>query len=46
MPAPADALTVLPCDVHAEHPAGDHGIVLGRVRAIRPLRPGTGLDTV
>jgi flavin reductase (DIM6/NTAB) family NADH-FMN oxidoreductase RutF len=46
IPALADALSVLVCDVHAEHPAGDHTVVLGRVRAVHRLRPGTGLDTV
>jgi flavin reductase (DIM6/NTAB) family NADH-FMN oxidoreductase RutF len=46
IPVLADALTVLVCDVHDEHPAGDHTVVLGRVRAVHSLRDGTGLDTV
>jgi 3-hydroxy-9,10-secoandrosta-1,3,5(10)-triene-9,17-dione monooxygenase reductase component len=46
IPVLADALTVLVCDLHDEHPAGDHTVVLGRVRAVRALRDGTGLDTV
>ena len=46
IPVLADALTVLICDVHDEHPAGDHSVVVGRVRAIHSLRDGTGLDTV
>lgn len=29
------ALAVIHCDLHAEHPAGDHSIVVGRVRALR-----------
>jgi flavin reductase (DIM6/NTAB) family NADH-FMN oxidoreductase RutF len=45
IPLLADALTVLLCDVHDEHPAGDHTVVLGRVRAVQALRSGTGLDT-
>jgi flavin reductase (DIM6/NTAB) family NADH-FMN oxidoreductase RutF len=46
IPVLADALTVLVCDVRDEHPAGDHTVVLGRVRAVYALRDGTGLDTV
>jgi flavin reductase (DIM6/NTAB) family NADH-FMN oxidoreductase RutF len=46
IPALADALTVLVCDLHDEHPAGDHTVVLDRVRAIHGLRGGTGLNTV
>ena len=46
IPMLADALTVLVCDVGDEHPAGDHTVVLGRVRAVHALRDGTGLDTV
>ena len=46
IPVLADALTVLVCDIHDEHPAGDHTVVLGRVRAVHALRDGTGLDTV
>jgi 3-hydroxy-9,10-secoandrosta-1,3,5(10)-triene-9,17-dione monooxygenase reductase component len=45
IPALADAL-VLVCDLRDEHPAGDHTVVIGRVRAVHPLRHGTGLDTV
>jgi flavin reductase (DIM6/NTAB) family NADH-FMN oxidoreductase RutF len=30
-----DALAVIACDLEAEHPAGDHSIVVGRVRALR-----------
>jgi 3-hydroxy-9,10-secoandrosta-1,3,5(10)-triene-9,17-dione monooxygenase reductase component len=30
-----DALATLVCTLEAEHPAGDHTIVLGRVFAIR-----------
>jgi 3-hydroxy-9,10-secoandrosta-1,3,5(10)-triene-9,17-dione monooxygenase reductase component len=46
MPALADALTVLICDIAAESPAGDHTVVLGRLRAVHALRDGTGMDTV
>jgi 3-hydroxy-9,10-secoandrosta-1,3,5(10)-triene-9,17-dione monooxygenase reductase component len=46
IPVLADALTVLVCAVRDEHPAGDHTVVLGRVRAVHALRDGTGLDTV
>ena len=46
IPVLADALTVLVCDVHDEHAAGDHTVVLGRVRAVHAFRDGTGLDTV
>ena len=46
IPVLADALTALVCDIHDEHPAGDHTVVLGRVRAVHALRAGTGLDTV
>jgi len=30
-----DALAVLQCDLEAEHAAGDHSIVVGRVRGLR-----------
>jgi DNA-binding SARP family transcriptional activator/flavin reductase (DIM6/NTAB) family NADH-FMN oxidoreductase RutF len=30
-----DALAVIECELAAEHPAGDHTIVVGRVRAVR-----------
>ena len=46
LPALADALTVLVCDVRAEQPAGDHAVVLGQVRAVHARCDGTGLDTV
>jgi 3-hydroxy-9,10-secoandrosta-1,3,5(10)-triene-9,17-dione monooxygenase reductase component len=46
IPVLADALTVLVCDVRDQHPAGDHTVVLGRVRAVHALRSGSGLDTV
>jgi flavin reductase (DIM6/NTAB) family NADH-FMN oxidoreductase RutF len=46
MPVQADALAVLVCDVRDEHPAGDHTVVLGQVRAVHTLRDGAGLDTV
>ena len=32
---PGDALAVIECDLDAEHPAGDHSIVVGRVRELR-----------
>ena len=35
MPVLRDALAVLECELAAEHPAGDHWIVLGRVRRLR-----------
>ncbi|MGZ8649228.1 MAG: flavin reductase family protein [Solirubrobacteraceae bacterium] len=34
-PALADALAVLECEIDAEHAAGDHWIVVGRVRELR-----------
>lgn len=46
LPMLAEALTVLLCDVDDEYPAGDHTVVLGRVRAVRTLHDGPGLDTV
>jgi flavin reductase (DIM6/NTAB) family NADH-FMN oxidoreductase RutF len=46
IPVLADALTALICDLCDEHPAGDHTVVLGRVRAVHELRHGTALDTV
>ena len=46
LPGLAEALTVLLCDVLEERPAGDHTVVLGRVRTIHALHGGTGLDTV
>ena len=35
VPVVRDALAALVCAIEAEHPAGDHSIVLGRVLAIR-----------
>jgi len=35
VPVVRDALAALVCVIEAEHPAGDHSIVLGRVLAIR-----------
>jgi len=35
VPVVRDALAALVCALEAEHPAGDHSIVLGRVLAIR-----------
>jgi flavin reductase (DIM6/NTAB) family NADH-FMN oxidoreductase RutF len=35
VPVLRDALAVLACALEAEHPAGDHSIVLGRVLAVR-----------
>src|SRR5215210_5458845 len=37
------ALAVLRCDLQAEHPAGDHSIVVGRVRALRVTPDGDPL---
>jgi 3-hydroxy-9,10-secoandrosta-1,3,5(10)-triene-9,17-dione monooxygenase reductase component len=34
-PLLGDALAVLECDIVAEHPAGDHWIVIGRVERLR-----------
>jgi flavin reductase (DIM6/NTAB) family NADH-FMN oxidoreductase RutF len=38
-PAIAEALAHVECEVQAEHPAGDHVIILGRVRAVS-AQPG------
>lgn len=38
-----DALAVIDCELVAEHPAGDHSIVLGRVRRLRICRDGRPL---
>lgn len=46
VPALAGALAVLTCDVTQEHPAGDHTVVLARVRVIYQHCDRTGLDTV
>jgi flavin reductase (DIM6/NTAB) family NADH-FMN oxidoreductase RutF len=35
VPLITDALAALECDIVAEHPAGDHWIVVGHVRSIR-----------
>jgi 3-hydroxy-9,10-secoandrosta-1,3,5(10)-triene-9,17-dione monooxygenase reductase component len=35
MPLLTDALATLECDIVAEHPAGDHWIVVGRVEHLR-----------
>jgi len=35
VPLLTDALAVLECETVAEHPAGDHSIVVGRVEALR-----------
>ncbi len=45
LPALADAMTVLVCDVHEERPAGDHTVVLGRIRTLLALNSGPGLDS-
>jgi len=37
VPLITDALAALECDIVAEHPAGDHWIVVGRVRSILTL---------
>jgi flavin reductase (DIM6/NTAB) family NADH-FMN oxidoreductase RutF len=34
-PVLRDALAVVECEIEAEHPAGDHWIVVGRVHALR-----------
>jgi 3-hydroxy-9,10-secoandrosta-1,3,5(10)-triene-9,17-dione monooxygenase reductase component len=38
-----DALAVIECDLEAEHPGGDHAIVVGRVRDVRISRDGEPL---
>jgi 3-hydroxy-9,10-secoandrosta-1,3,5(10)-triene-9,17-dione monooxygenase reductase component len=38
MPLAADALATLECEIVAEHPAGDHWIVVGRVDDARVAR--------
>jgi flavin reductase (DIM6/NTAB) family NADH-FMN oxidoreductase RutF len=37
------ALAWLRCDVDAEHPAGDHTVVVGMVRTVELGRTGPGL---
>jgi len=46
IPVLAEAISVLICDVGDEHPAGDHTVVLARVRAIHEQYDDAGLDTV
>jgi flavin reductase (DIM6/NTAB) family NADH-FMN oxidoreductase RutF len=38
VPLVADALAALECEIVAEHPAGDHWIVVGRVESLRVCR--------
>ena len=38
-----DALAVIECDLEAEHAAGDHSIVVGRVRRLEVCREGEPL---
>jgi flavin reductase (DIM6/NTAB) family NADH-FMN oxidoreductase RutF len=38
-----DALAAIECDREAEHPAGDHSIVVGRVRRLEVCREGRPL---
>ena len=38
-----DPLAVIECDLEAEHPGGDHSIVVGRVRDVRIRRDGEPL---
>jgi 3-hydroxy-9,10-secoandrosta-1,3,5(10)-triene-9,17-dione monooxygenase reductase component len=38
-----DAVAVIDCDLEAEHPAGDHWIVVGRVRSVRACAQGRPL---
>ena len=38
-----DALAVIDCELEAEHPAGDHSIVVGRVRGLQTVRDGEPL---
>jgi flavin reductase (DIM6/NTAB) family NADH-FMN oxidoreductase RutF len=40
VPLLTDALATLECEIHAEHPAGDHWIVVGRVNNLR-ISPNT-----
>lgn len=46
VPLLTDALASFLCDMYQEHPAGDHTLVLGLVRAVDRHHGGTGLDTV
>jgi 3-hydroxy-9,10-secoandrosta-1,3,5(10)-triene-9,17-dione monooxygenase reductase component len=45
-PLLADSLAALHCDVHDTMTAGDHVVVLGRIRELHAWRDGPGLDTV
>jgi 3-hydroxy-9,10-secoandrosta-1,3,5(10)-triene-9,17-dione monooxygenase reductase component len=38
-----DAVAVIDCDLEAEHPAGDHSIVVGRVRRVHVRTSGEPL---
>jgi flavin reductase (DIM6/NTAB) family NADH-FMN oxidoreductase RutF len=42
-PLLTDALATLECEIIAEHPAGDHWIVIGRVDELHTRRPGAPL---
>ena len=39
IPLLTDALATLECEIVAEHPTGDHWIVVGRVDNLRTSRP-------
>jgi len=43
VPLLTDALATLECEIHAEHPAGDHWIVVGRVDHVRTSPPNDPL---
>ena len=43
VPMLSDALACLECEIVAEHPAGDHWIVVGRVDALRSSAVGEPL---
>jgi 3-hydroxy-9,10-secoandrosta-1,3,5(10)-triene-9,17-dione monooxygenase reductase component len=45
VPLLADALTALHCEIDAEHPAGDHMVVIGRIHKIHEIGEGSSLDT-
>lgn len=40
VPVLADASAALVCEVVAQHPAGDHTVVIGEVKALRQSAPG------